>query len=64
MQAYRMITSNFIVFGQKVFTARNNASAVYAMGLCLSVCLSQVGVLPKTAKLSIKETTPQIAQGI
>ena len=30
-----------------VFTARCYASAVLAMGLCLSVCLSQVGVLSK-----------------
>jgi len=30
-----------------VFTARCYASAVLAMGLCLSVCLSQVGVLLK-----------------
>ena len=32
---------------QVVFTARCYASAVLAMGLCLSVCLSQVGVLLK-----------------
>ena len=30
-----------------VFTARCYASAVLAMALCLSVCLSQVGVLLK-----------------
>jgi len=30
-----------------VFTARRHASAVYAVVVCLSVCLSQVGVLLK-----------------
>jgi len=29
------------------FTTRRYASVVYAMALCLSVCLSQVGVLLK-----------------
>jgi len=39
-------------------------SAVYAMALCmfvrLFVCPSQVGVLPKTAKRWITETTPYV----
>jgi len=42
---------DYVGYGISIFTARCYASAVLAMGLCLSesvcVCLSQVGVLLK-----------------
>jgi len=42
-----------------IFTARCYASAVLAMGLCLSVCLSvRSRSSSKTAKLRITQTTP------
>ena len=55
-----------------VFIARRYASAVYAMALCqsvslsvcLSVSLSQVGVLLKPAKRRITQQHHTIAQGI
>jgi len=52
------------------FTARCYASAVLAMGLCLSVCLcpclclSQVGVLLKRLKRGSQEQHHTIAQGL
>jgi len=48
------------------FTARCNASAVLAMGLCLSVCLclSQVGVLLKRLNVGSHKQHHTIAQGI
>jgi len=48
----------------RVFTARRYASAVCAMGLCLSVCLSQVGVLPKRLNLGSNKQHHWIAQGL
>jgi len=42
-----MIMNTLLVWKITVFTARCYASAVLAMALCLSVCLSQVGVLLK-----------------
>ena len=55
-------------FAQKkftVFTARCYASAVLAMALCLSVCLSQVGVLLKQLNIgSHKQHHHTIAQGL
>jgi len=48
----------------RVFTARRYASAVCAMGLCLSVCLSVTSrCSTKTAKLRIKQTTPLDSPG-
>ena len=49
-----------------VFTARCNASAVLAMGLCrcLSVCLSQVGVLLKRLNVGSHKQHRTIAQGL
>jgi len=46
-----------------IFTARHHASAVYAMPLCLSVRLSQVGVLSKLPHITIKWTTPHDSTG-
>ena len=39
--------NNCLLFVGEIFTARCQASAVLAMGLCLSICPSQVGVLSK-----------------
>jgi len=49
-----------------VFTARCYASAVLAMGLCLSVCvcLSQVGVLLKRLNRGSHKQHHTIAQGL
>jgi len=53
-----------------VFTARCYASAVLAMGLCLSVrlsvclCLSQVGVLLKRLNVGSQKQQHTIAQGL
>ena len=51
-----------------VFTARCYASAVLAMGLCLSVCvcvrLSQVGVLQKRLNVGSHKQHHMIAQGL
>jgi len=52
------------------FTARCYASAVLAMGLCLSVslclsvCMSQVGVLLKRLKIRSRKQHHTIAQGL
>jgi len=40
-------TLKFVKFIHAVFTARRYASAVYAVFVCLSVCLSQAGTVPK-----------------
>ena len=37
------------------FTARRHASAVYAFVVCLSVCLSQMGVLLKQLKVTSRK---------
>jgi len=51
-----------------IFTARCYASAVLAMGLCLSVCvcvcLSQVGVLLKRLNIGSHKQHRTIAQGL
>ena len=49
-----------------IFTARCYASAVLAMGLCLSVCvcLPQVGVLPKWLNRRSHKQHHTIAQGL
>ena len=53
---------------KQVFTARCYASAVLAMGLCLSVCLclclSQVGVLLKRQNLGSHKQHHTIPQGV
>jgi len=46
-----------------VFTARCYASAVLAIGLCLSIRLSQVKSSTKTAKCRITQTTPHDSPG-
>ena len=46
-----------------VFTARCNASAVLAMGLCLSVCVCQSRSSTKTAKRRITQTTSHDSPG-
>ena len=46
-----------------IFTARRYASAVLAMTLCPSVCLSQVGVLLKRLNLGSHKQYHTIAQG-
>ena len=50
--------------GFYLFTARCYASAVLAMGLCLSVCLSQVGVLLKLLNIGSHKQHHTIAQGL
>ena len=47
-----------------IFTARCSACAVLAMGLCLSVCLSQVGVLLKRLNVGSLKQNHTIAQGL
>ena len=66
------ITRKFGEMWTVVFIARRYASAVYAMALCqsvslsvcLSVSLSQVGVLLKPVKRRITQQHHTIAQGI
>jgi len=48
-------TVHIVVF---VITARCHASAVYAVAVCLSVCLLQIGIVLK--RLNITQTTPII----
>ena len=47
-----------------VFTARRYASAVYAVVMCLSVCLSQAGTVPKRLKIGSCKQRRTIAQGL
>ena len=51
-----------------IFTARRQASAVYAvvvrLSVCLSVCLSQVGVLVKRLNVGSCKQRYTIAQGL
>jgi len=48
-----------------IFTARRYSSAVYAMGLCLSVCLSVTSrCSTKTSKRGIKQTAPLDSPGL
>jgi len=72
-------TKNFISFGEiqhgqhslaaviaaiAIFTARCYASAILAMGLCLSVSSSQVGVLLKRLNIRSQKQHDTIAQGL
>jgi len=52
--------------GERIFTARCYATAVLAMGLCLSVCvcLSQVRVLLKRLNVGSHKQHHTIAQGL
>jgi len=52
------------LFSFYFFTARRHASAVYAMVMCLSVCLSQVGVLLKRLKVGSRKQFHTIAHGL
>jgi len=45
--AYSVRLYSVLIITQVLITARCRACAVYAMALCPSVCLSQVGVLLK-----------------
>jgi len=60
----------FIIFyfWSIVFTARRHGSAVYAVVVCLSVCLSlsvcQVGVLLKRLNVGSRKQRHTIAQGL
>jgi len=47
-----------------VFTARRHASAVYSAVLCLSDCLSQVGVLLKRLNVGSCKQRHTIAKGL
>jgi len=60
----RDFSMNFTAFS--FITARCYASAVLAMGLCLSVsvCLSQVGVLLKRLNVGSHKQHHTIAQGL
>jgi len=44
-------------------TVRRYASAVYAVVVCLSVCLSQIGVLPNLLNVGWRKQRRTIAQG-
>jgi len=46
------------------FTARRHASAVYAVVMCLSVYLSQVGVLLKRLNVGSRKQRQTIAEGL
>jgi len=62
-----LLYGKFVKFGH-VFTARCYASAVLAMALCLSVCLSvrpsQVRVLLKRLNVGLHKQHHTIAQGL
>jgi len=61
---YQLLERFFMINGVTVFTARCYASAVIAMALCLSVCLSVTSrSSTKTAKRRITETTPHDTPG-
>jgi len=47
-----------------IFAARRYASAVYAVIVCPSVHLSQVGVLPRRINLGSRKQRHTIAQGL
>ena len=53
-----------IYYYHYVFTTRCYASAVLAMALCLSVHLSQVGVLLKRLHVGSRKQHHAIAQGL
>ena len=57
-------TENFVKFGRAVFTARRHARAVYAVVVCLSICLSQVDVVLKWLNAGSRKQRHTIAQGI
>jgi len=65
-QNHTDIILNLSYSDQVVFTARCYASAVLAMGLCLSVCLclSQVGVLLKRLNVGSHKQHRTIVQGL
>jgi len=53
-----------VCYGMLLFTVRRYASVVYAMALCLSVCLSQDGVLLKRLNVgSRKQHHPHNSPG-
>jgi len=58
------VFSDCVVFYVDIITARCYASAVLAMGLCLSVCLSQVGVLQKRLNIGSQKQHHTIAGGL
>jgi len=47
-----------------IFTAQQHAIVVYAVVVCLSVCLSQVGVLLKRLNIGSRKQRRTIAQGL
>jgi len=64
----RALSSLYSILARKclynVFTARCYASAVLAMGLCLCLCLSQVGVLLKRQNVGSHKQHHTILQGL
>ena len=59
----RALCYNYLL-NQPIFTVRCYACAVPAMGLCLSVCLSQVGVLLKRLNVGSHKQHHMIDQGL
>jgi len=59
----RALYYNYLL-NQPIFTVRCYACAVPAMGLCLSVCLSQVGVLLKRLNVGSHKQHHMIDQGL
>jgi len=55
-----MSSVNSVLF----FTMQHHASAVYAVVMCLSVCLSQVSVLLKRLNVESSKQCHTIAQGL
>jgi len=47
-----------------VFTARRYASAVYAVVVCPSVCLSQAGAVPKRLNVGSRKPRHTTAEGL
>jgi len=45
------------------FTARRYAGATYAVVVCLSVCLSQTGTVPKRLNIGSRKQRHTMAQG-
>ena len=58
------LPSSLCVSQRSLFTARYYASAVLAIGLCLSGCQSQVGVLLKRPNVGSHKQHRTIAQGL
>jgi len=55
---------NLVKFAHMVFTARRYASAVLAVVMCLSVCLSHAGIVSKRLNVGSRKQRRMIAHGL